>query len=148
VPTTSDLDGIEGGGGEADTRDLDEVQHVWTLKRTGSGAFQSTAETTLYVHPGDTIRVGWDCNITSILPSGTVLATMSDPECDNDDIDPTKLGIGPNGTKQPMLGKAELEIAADAEADDDGSWVTTQVTNSAGAGPITVYGKVVVLEAP
>jgi hypothetical protein len=130
-----------------DTRDLDEVQHVWVLKRTGSGALQSTDESALRVYAGsEDIRAGWDCNIPSILPNGTVLATMTDPESENEDLTLTKLGIGPNGLRQPMLAKVNVDVAEDATPGT--YWITTQVANRLGGGPLTIYGKVIVLAAP
>jgi hypothetical protein len=155
LPLTSDVaavgDAVEDVQATPDTRDLDDVQHVWILRRSGTGALQSITEpqdSTLYVYPGDTdVRVGWDCNIPSILPNGTVLATMSEPESDNDDLTLTKLGIGPNGLRAPvMLAKVSIDVAADATP---GSyWITTQVTNRLGGGPMTLYGKVTILSPP
>lgn len=137
----------EAGAGLKDTRDLNDVQHVWTLKRTGTGALQSTDESAYRVYPGNgDLRAGFDCNIPSICPNGTVLASMEDPESSEADITATKLGIGPNGTKQPILAKVELDIAADTEPGT--YWITTEVTNSLGGGPVKVFGKVIVLEEP
>lgn len=130
-----------------DTRDLKAVQWLFTLKRTSTGALGSTTETTAYVHPGDTgVRIGWDCDIPAILPGTTVLASMTAPTSDNADFTLAELGIGPNGKRGPMAAKGSLDVAADATPGE--YTVTTTVTNDAGAGPITLYGKVIVLSEP
>jgi hypothetical protein len=87
-----------------------------------------------------------DCNIPSIVPNGTVLASMTDPESENNEFDLTKLGIGPNGTRMPMLAKGELDLPAPATTGT--SWIVIRVANGLGGGPIPVYLKVVVLESP
>lgn len=140
-----------GGGGEADTRDLDEVQHVWILKRAGDGMWESTKESTLYLTPGtegvDNFRAGFDCNIPSLCPNGTVLSSMGDsPEITSEDASVAKLGIGPNGTRMPMLAKVELDVDPNADAGE--FWVKVQVSNRLGGGPFTVRGRVVFQEAP
>lgn len=133
-----------------DTRDLDEVQHVWHLQRTGTASWQSTPESTLYLTPGsdgvEAFRAGVNCNIQSILPGGTVLAAMTDPESENDQLELAKLGIGPNGLKQMMLAKVEIDLPAGAVPGT--SWIRTNVSNNLGAGPFPVYLKVVIVEAP
>lgn len=143
----ADLDTQLAAVATTDNRDLEEVAWLWTLKRTSTGALQSTSETTAYVHPGDAnVRMGWNIDVPSVLPGKTVPATMGDPASDNADVTVTKIGTGPNGNKGPMAAKVEVDIAADATAGD--TWISATITNSAGGGPITLYGKVTVLAAP
>lgn len=130
-----------------DDRDLEEVAWLCTLKRSSTGALQSTDETAIYVHPGDQdVRFGWNCDIPSICPGKAVLSSMTVPTSDNSDLTLSKLGCGSNGNKGPMSAKAEMDVASDATPGT--YWVETEVTNSIGGGPIHLYAKVIVLEAP
>lgn len=141
----------EVGDGLVDTRDLDEVQHVWRIQSTGDGSWRSTPESTLYLTPGadgvSDFRAGFDCNIPSICPNGSTLSLMGNtPVFSSSDGTIAKLGIGPNGLKQPMMAKVELDVDANPTAGT--FWARAHVSNSLGGGPMTVYGKVVLLEAP
>lgn len=125
---------------ELEDRDHEPVQHLWQLKRSGDGSLRSTNP--CYVHAGDTIRVGWNCGLPSILPGDTGVASQTDPAVVDNEEDITVTTTGP-GEK---VAKAEVTVTANATA---GSyWVSTGVTNTNGGGPVTVYGEVIVQEAP
>lgn len=125
-----------------DTRDLEPVQHVWQLRRSGDGALRATNAVVL--HRGDTdVRVGWNCDTPVILPGGAVLSTMTTPTSSDDtsgvNVD-AKLGVDPK--------IAKVALSADADAVVGDYWITTTVTNNHGGGPIAIYGKVTVQAAP
>lgn len=128
------------GGTEPDDRDLEPVQHVWQLKRSGDGTLRSTNP--LYVHGGDTIRAGWNCDIPSVLPPGTVISTEDDPEAVNDTGEITITAIGHDAKI------AKVELAIDDAAEAGSHWIKTTVTNTNGGGPIAVYGEVVIQAEP
>ena len=130
-----------------DNRDLAPVDHLWQLKRSGDGTLRSTNP--LYVHAGDVRRVGFNCDITSLLPSGATLHSTGTPTTANTDLTLDATGI------DPKIAKLTIEVADDAtvseEADDGsvtGSWVKMTITNSNGTGPIAVYGEVIIQEEP
>lgn len=140
--TNSLANAPSGTGTEPDDRDLEPVQHVWQLNRSGDGTLRSTNP--LYVATGtaQTIRAGWNCDIPTILPPGTVISTESTPVLvtASDDVTPTAIGHG------EKVAKVELEISDDAAAGSH--WVKTTITNTNGGGPIAVYGKVVIQAEP
>ncbi len=129
-----------GGGTEPDDRDLEPVQHVWQLKRSGDGTLRSTNP--LYVHAGDTIRAGWNCDIPSVLPPGTVISTEDEPELVGDTADIAITAIGHDAKI------AKVELAIDDTAEAGSHWVKVLVTNTNGGGPIAVYGEVVIQAEP
>ena len=121
-------------------RDLEPVQHVWQLKRSGDGTLRSTNP--LYVHAGDTIRAGWNCDIPSVLPPGTVISTEDEPELVNDT---GEIGLTAIGHDAKI---AKVELAVDDTAEAGSHWVKVLVTNTNGGGPIAVYGEVVIQAEP
>lgn len=151
APTKAEMDNaISGLTPTAETRDLQKVQHLFALRRASSGALQSTEETTLYVSPGSSglsdYRCGINCEIPSLLPGNAVLGDMGAPTCDNDEFTLTELGIGPDGKGGPLSAKFELDV--DANPTEGTTWITTTISNDQGGGPIPVYVKVVVEDAP
>ena len=140
--TAKNLDQIDAGGTEPDDRDLEPVQHVWQLKRSGDGTLRSTNP--LYVTTGtaQTIRAGWNCDIPTILPPGSVISAETTPVlvAASDDVTITHIGHG------EKVAKVELDIASDAAAGSH--WVKTTITNTNGGGPIAIYGEVVVQAEP
>lgn len=135
---------IEGGQQPPDARDLEPVQHTFQLKRSGDGTLRSTNP--LYLHPGDGlgdgIRFGWNCDMPSILPAGTVIRTQDTPTLVEASADATIGAIG-HGEK---VAKGLVEIAADATPGTH--WIKTQIVNSNGGGPVTVYGEFVIQAEP
>ena len=131
-----------GGGTEPDDRDLEPVQHVWQLKRSGDGTLRSTNPLYVVAGTAQTIRAGWNCDLPTILPPGTVISTESTPVLvtASDDVTITAIGHG------EKVGKVELDIASDAVAGSH--WVKTTITNTNGGGPIAVYGEVVIQAEP
>jgi hypothetical protein len=131
------------GAGTRDTRDLDPVDHVWNLRRSGDGTWRSTNK--LIVHPGDTWRAGWNCDVRAILPQGKVISAQGDPELvtATDDITLADPAIGHDAT----VPKVEFEVAADAVAGET-HWIKTEVTAQNASGPKTVYGEVEVQAEP
>lgn len=128
-----------GGSGSADTRDLEPVQFTWEISRRSDGTLVST--NTLRIAPNETIRAGFNCNRQIVLPTGAVLATMSTPTSTLATITPTKLGIDPTNAK----------VSLDADSAAVGGttgYVRVTVTNSNGAGPVTLLGKVEVVAEP
>lgn len=144
------VQGGEGGSTPPDARDLEPVNATWTLRRIGNGTFRSTAP--IHLTPGTSgYRAGWDCNLPLLLPQGTVIAEQAPPELTAASADLTLTHIG-HGEK---VAKVEIEIEGDAVATDnpnteevEGHWIKTTITNSNGAGPIVIYGQVVIDEAP
>lgn len=132
---------IAGVEGEPDNRDLESVQHTWTLRRSGDGTLRSTNP--CYVHPGDTIRAGWNCAIPQVCPNGTIISTQGDPELvtASDDLTLEDPAIGHDA----YVAKVEFEVAADAESGSH--WIKSVITNRNGAA-VTVYGEVVVQAEP
>jgi hypothetical protein len=132
-----------GGGGTstADTRDLEPVQFTWKMSRRSDGTIVST--NTLRIAPGESIRAGFDCDLQLVLPTGTVLRSMTVPTPASGDVTATKLGVDPK--------VAKVEVAADSEAEvTEGTtyYVRTTVINSNNAGPVTLLGKVILVAEP
>lgn len=126
-----------------DNRDLAPVDHLWQLKRSGDGTLRSTNP--LYVHAGDTRRVGFNCDITALLPAGATLNALGTPTTDNADLTLAELGI------DPKVAKIEIEVDAEATPHTDetvSSWVKTTISNSNGGGPIAVFGEVIIQTEP
>lgn len=123
----------------ADTRDLQPTQFTWEISRRSDGTLVST--NTLRIAPGETIRAGFNCNRQLVLPTGIVLASMTDPTSTATNVTATKLGVDPTNAK------ASVAAASNAVGGTTG-YVRTSVTNSNGAGPITLLGKVEVVAEP
>lgn len=125
-----------------DNRDLAPVDHTWQLKRSGDGTLRSTNP--LYMHAEDIRRVGFNCDITALLPAGAVLHILGTPTTDNADLTLTELGI------DPKIAKVQIEAAegATAHAEGESSWIRATITNSNGGGPIAVYGEVIIQDEP
>lgn len=133
----------DAGAGARDTRDLDDVDHLWELRRSGDGSWRSINK--LIVHPGDTWRAGWNCNTRGILPSGKKIAEQGDPELvtASDDLTLTDPPIGHDGT----VSKVEFEVEQDAVPGTT-HWIKTPVTATEASGPKWVYGEVEVQAEP
>lgn len=130
-----------------DNRDLAPVDHLFQLKRSGDGTLRSTNP--LYVHAGDMRRVGFNCDIPSLLPTGATLHLSGTPTTANADLTLDATGI------DPKVAKLTVEVAEDAEVSEEaedgsvtGSWIKTTITNSNGTGPIAIYGEVIIQEEP
>lgn len=125
--------------GTVETRDLEPCDYTLNLKRAGSNTLETVDAA--YLKPGDTdVRVEVLCSIPQVLPGGAVLAAMGTPTSENADFTLTKLGIDPDGAK------FSVDAAADATAGT--YWVKFTVTNNLGAGPKSVYAKVIVQSPP
>lgn len=134
VDTSGDL-----VAGMVETRDLEQVQHLWQLTRRADGAL--TAVNPLNVGPGEVVRAGFQCLGSLVLAGSSVLATMTTPtSSDTDAVTVAKLGIA------PTVAKVEVTALADAAAGT--YYVRTTVTDSTGGGPVTLLGTVIVRAEP
>lgn len=134
-----DGDVSDAGAGAADTRDLQPTQFTWEIARRSDGTLVST--NTLRIAPGETIRAGFNCNRQLVLPTGVVLASMTNPTSTATNVTATKLGVDPTNAK------VSVAAASNAVGGTTG-YVRTTVTNSSGAGPITLLGKIEVVAEP
>jgi hypothetical protein len=126
-------------GGPADTRDLEPTQFTWKLSRRSDGTIVSI--NTLRIAPGESIRSGYDCDMQLITPGGTVLGSMTTPTPASGSISATKLGV------DPKVAKVEVTAASNA-TDGTEAYIRCTVTNSHGAGPVTLLGHVIVVAEP
>ena len=129
-----------GAGAAPDTRDLQPVQFMWKLSRRSESTLVST--NTLHIAAGESIRCGFDCDNTIVLPGSAVLGSMTDPTDTGDDLTAVKLGI------DPKVAKVEVSADANAAAGTTEYYVRTTVLNDNGAGPITLIGKVKIVADP
>lgn len=128
--------------GAADTRDLLPADHVWRMRRSGEGAWRSTNK--CVVHPGDTVRLAWNCDAPGLLPGGTIISTQGTPELvtPSDDITITSPDIGHDAKH------AKVEITIAGNATPGTHWIKTQFTPLGASGPKTVYGEIEVAAEP
>ena len=129
-----------GVGASPDTRDLQPVQFTWKLSRRLESTLVST--NTLHIAAGESIRCGFDCDNTIVLPGAAVLGSMTDPTDTGDDITVRKLGI------DPKVAKVEVSADENAAAGATEYYVRTTVLNDDGAGPITLIGKIKIVADP
>lgn len=129
-----------GVGASSDTRDLQPVQFTWKLSRRSESTLVST--NTLHIAAGESIRCGFDCDNTIVLPGAAVLGSMTDPTGTGDDLTVIKLGI------DPKVAKVEVSADANAAAGATEYYVRTTVLNDDGAGPITLIGKIKIVADP
>lgn len=128
-----------GAASTTETRDLEPVQHVWRFSRRSGGDI--VAGNVLNIAPGETIRAGFECAASIVLPAGSVLATMTAATPSSGDIVATKLGIDATQAKVSVL-------AADDATTGETHYVRCEVTNSLGGGPLVLLGPVIVRAEP
>ena len=128
-----------GASSTTETRDLEPVQHVWRFSRRSGGDI--VASNVLNIAPGETIRAGFECAASIVLPAGAVLATMTAATPSSGDIVATKLGIDAT--------QAKVSVVADDDATaGETHYVRCEVTNSLGGGPLVLLGPVTVRAEP
>ena len=128
-----------GASSTTETRDLEPVQHVWRFSRRSGGDI--VASNVLNIAPGETIRAGFECAASIVLPAGAVLATMTAATPSSGDVIATKLGIDVTQAKVSV-------VAADDATTGETHYVRCEVTNSLGGGPLVLLGPVTVRAEP
>ena len=128
-----------GASSTTETRDLEPVQHVWRFSRRSGGDI--VAGNVLNIAPGETIRAGFECAASIVLPAGSVLATMTAATPSSGDVIATKLGIDATQAKVSI-------VCADDATTGETHYVRCEVTNSLGGGPLVLLGPVTVRAEP
>lgn len=142
VQLLADASTAAGASAGPDSRDLEPVQHVWRMRKyrvNGTTRLQSVNPIRLKRGDAD-IRIGFDCDIWSVLPNGVVLAAMTDPTSSESELTLTKLG------NDATVAKISATIGSSAPYAS--AWVKTTVTNSLGGGPVALFGEVIVEADP